>query len=158
MVAQLAWEVDEHCHVLLLETVLKDECELNIENLDFLDIEDHWYKDISEFNILFCLCKEQLLSDVDDEIKVLLWTCTELINVKEELVEFWILSDSRTDTLLDWFKVQEDSDGCFWKEDTSDWLKCEEFLDVFLYEGLECEAVIEEKEEDSLKEDTVDFL
>ena len=138
MVAQLACEADEHCHILLLETILNDECELDMETLDILDTKYSWYKDISELNILSCLCKEQL-SDVDDEIEVLLWTCTELINEEEELMEFWILSDSRTDT--DWFKAQDDTDGCFWKEDTSDW--CERFLDAFLFKGLEFEAVID---------------
>ena len=137
MVAQLACELDEYCHVLLLE------CELDMENLDISDIKYHWYKDINELNILFCLCKEQLSDDVDDGILVLLWTCTELINEEEELMEFWFWSDSRTDTVLDWFKAQEDSDGCFGKEDTSDWLKCEKFLVAFLFEGLEFEAVID---------------
>lgn len=133
MVAQLVCELDEYCHVLLLE------CELDMENLDISDIKYHWYKDINELNILF----SEQLSDVDDGILVLLWTCTELINEEEELMEFWIWSDSRTDTVLEWFKAQEDSDGCFGNEDTSDWLKCEKFLFAFLFEGLEFEAVID---------------
>lgn len=83
-------------HVLILETILKkEEYEHERDNLETLGRKYLRFKDISELNFLFCFCNEQLC-DEDAKNKLLLWTDIDLVKDEKRLIEFWVLSKSRT--------------------------------------------------------------
>ena len=97
LIPQLAFEVNEQYElVLILETILKkDKYEHEMDSFETLGRKYLWFKDINELNLLFCLCNEQLC-DEDTKNKLMLWTDLDLVKEEKGLIEFLVLSKSKT--------------------------------------------------------------
>lgn len=166
-VPQLVCKGDEYRHTLLLkEAFQRDDCELEIVNVDILDKKYHWYKETNELNILFCIFKEQLI-----DFERLVWldfnwgneeeelmeneeednSVTDKLKWEEKTVELLLIDVSALNNVISIFEEKEDVDG---RVSDNEELYCNAMDILEKEEGMDDDAIDRLKE----VEDIVKFL